>query len=103
MQMSAPIVACQIPVVCGTDENAFWPGPIVCVVGEDVVRYLEHRECRDARGEAREPHQRQADEERERRPDAGGKRERRDVPDVGVDEEVREPRHDRASSGRAAR
>ena len=29
MQMSAPIVACQIPVVCGTDENAFWPGPIL--------------------------------------------------------------------------
>jgi hypothetical protein len=28
--MSAPIAACQIPVVEGTDEKAFRPGPILC-------------------------------------------------------------------------
>jgi hypothetical protein len=28
--MSAAIAACQTPVVDGTDENAFKPGPIFC-------------------------------------------------------------------------
>ena len=28
--MRPPIAACQIPVVCGTPEKAFSPGPIFC-------------------------------------------------------------------------
>ncbi len=28
-QIRAPIAACQMPVVSGTDENAFSPGPIL--------------------------------------------------------------------------
>ena len=42
---------------------------------------LEHAERRDARGETGQPHQREADHEREDRTDAGGERERRHVPD----------------------
>ena len=64
------VVACQMPVVSGTDENVFRPGPIFRVA-EQVVRDLEHGERCDAGGEPREPHQGQPDDEREDAADGG--------------------------------
>ena len=64
------------------------------LVIEHVVRDLEHGERRDTGGEAREPHQRQPDRERERATDGGSKRERRDVADIRLQQEVGQARHD---------
>src|SRR5579884_1613773 len=74
-------------------------GADLLVVAQHVVRDLEHAERRDAGGEPGKSHQRESDEEREDEADEGGEQQRDGVPDVCVQEEVREPRHDRRLLG----
>ncbi len=61
------------------------PDPLL--VAQQVVRDLEHSERGDARGQSGEPHQRHPDEQREHATGDRREHERRDVPDVPVEEE----------------
>ena len=79
----------------GYGRERVQPGPDLLVVAEEVVRDAEHRERRDSRGETREPHQRQADEEREDAAHGRRDQERRDVPHRRRAQEVEEVGHRR--------
>ena len=99
MTRSAPIAACSEIGRFGHRRERVRPGPDLLVVAQQVVRDLEHAEGGDTGREAREAHQRQADEERIDAADRRRCEQRRHVADRVVPEDGEEVLHDRRLLG----